>query len=156
MTDVDPLGGLSSEAPRPETPAPRAPQRPERHRPPAAPTTLVLLALLGAMFLVEVTVGGKLGGDPLTLFRLGALSPAAVLDGDWWRLGSYAFLHAGPVHLLFNAYALWILMRPLEGMFGSASALERCNRSRCRGAPTCRWSTWPAISTGSNSSVRSS
>jgi membrane associated rhomboid family serine protease len=75
------------------------------------------------MFLVEVGVGGKLGGDSLALFRLGALSPAAVLDGDWWRLGSYAFLHAGPVHLLVNAYALWILMRPLEGMFGAAPAL---------------------------------
>jgi membrane associated rhomboid family serine protease len=75
------------------------------------------------MFLVEVVVGGTLGGDSLALFRLGSLSPAAVLDGDWWRLGSYAFLHAGPVHLLVNAYALWILMRPLEGMFGAASAL---------------------------------
>ena len=123
MTELDPLGGLGSDTPRPDTPAPRAPPRPERHHPPAAPTTLALLALLGAMFLVEVTVGGKLGGDPLTLFRLGALSPAAVLDGDWWRLGSYAFLHAGPVHLLFNAYALWILMRPLEGLFGAAPAL---------------------------------
>jgi membrane associated rhomboid family serine protease len=125
VTDPDPLGGLGNgrDAPGGETPAPRVSAERERHRPPAAPTTLVLLALLGAMFLVEVSVGGKLGGDSLALFRLGALSPAAVLDGDWWRLGSYAFLHAGPVHLLVNAYALWILMRPLEGMFGAASAL---------------------------------
>jgi membrane associated rhomboid family serine protease len=126
VNDVDPLGGLGRgpESPRGEDAPRREPEHHrERHRPPAAPTTLVLLALLGAMFLAEVLVGGKLGGDSLALFRLGALSPAAVLDGDWWRLGSYAFLHAGPVHLLFNAYALWILMRPLEGMFGAPSAL---------------------------------
>jgi len=125
VTDLDPLGGLghAPDSPRPEAPVPRAPQQRERQQPQTAPTTLVLLSVLGAMFLAEVSVGGKLGGDSLALFRLGALSPAAVLDGDWWRLGSYAFLHAGPVHLLVNAYALWILMRPLEGMFGAASAL---------------------------------
>lgn len=125
MTDLDPLGGLGRgpESPRAEVPGPGASQPHERQRQPAAPTTLVLLALLGGMFLVEIALGGKLGNDSLALFRLGALSPAAVLDGDWWRLGSYAFLHAGPVHLLVNAYALWILMRPLEGMFGAAPAL---------------------------------
>ncbi|HWE25790.1 MAG TPA: rhomboid family intramembrane serine protease [Myxococcales bacterium] len=125
MSEVDPLGGLGRgpEAPRAESPEREPAQPRERHRPPPAPTTLVLLGLLGAMFLAEIAVGGKLGNDSLALFRLGALSAAAVLDGDWWRLGSYAFLHAGPVHLLVNAYALWILMRPLEGLFGAASAL---------------------------------
>jgi len=125
VTDADPLGGLGHDAESPgrDQSVPEAPRRREVHRAPPAPTTLALLALLGAMFLVEIAVGGKFGADSLALFRLGALSPAAVLDGDWWRIGSYAFLHAGPLHLLFNAYALWILMRPLEGMFGAATSL---------------------------------
>ena len=75
------------------------------------------------MFLIEVWLGRGLGPDPVALFRLGSLSAAAVRDGDFWRLGSYAFLHAGPIHLLVNAYALWILMRPIESLFGPAVAL---------------------------------
>src|SRR3989442_12413662 len=75
------------------------------------------------MFLAEIWLGGGLDPDPVALFRLGSLSAAAVRDGDWWRLGSYAFLHAGPLHLLFNAYALWILMRPIENLFGPVVAL---------------------------------
>ena len=95
-------------------PEPSRPQPALAHaRPPATPTTVLLLALLGAGFLAEIWVGGGLGEDPLTLFRLGSLSGAAVAAGDFWRLGSYAFLHAGPVHLLVNGYALWVLMRPI-------------------------------------------
>ena len=115
MSETDPLGGL---------PEPSRPQPALAHaRPPATPTTVLLLALLGAGFLAEIWVGGGLGEDPLTLFRLGSLSGAAVAAGDFWRLGSYAFLHAGPVHLLVNGYALWVLMRPIEALFGPVVAM---------------------------------
>jgi len=124
VSDLDPLGGL----PKMEEPAAvesrsREVRAAEAHRGPPAPTTVALLALLGVMFLVEIWLGGGLDPDPEALFRLGSLSAAAVRDGDWWRLGSYAFLHGGPLHLLFNAYALWILMRPIESLFGPAVAL---------------------------------
>jgi len=115
VSETDPLGGL---------PEPSRPQPALAHaRPPATPTTVLLLALLGAGFLAEIWVGGGLGEDPLTLFRLGSLSGAAVAAGDFWRLGSYAFLHAGPVHLLVNGYALWVLMRPIEALFGPVVAM---------------------------------
>ena len=124
MSDLDPLGGL------PQTGEPAAAEvrsaevrSAETHRGPPAPTTVALLALLGVMFLAEIWLGGGLDPHPVALFRLGSLSAAAVRDGDWWRLGSYAFLHGGPLHLLFNAYALWILMRPIESLFGPAVAL---------------------------------
>jgi len=124
VSDLDPLGGL------PQTGEPAAAEvrsaevrSAETHRGPPAPTTVALLALLGVMFLAEVWLGGGLDPHPVALFRLGSLSAAAVRDGDWWRLGSYAFLHGGPLHLLFNAYALWILMRPIESLFGPAVAL---------------------------------
>ena len=115
MSEIDPLGGL----PEPPRPQPAL----VRPRPPATPTTVLLLALLGVGFLAEIWVGGGLGEDPLTLFRLGSLSSAAVRDRDYWRLGSYAFLHAGPVHLLVNGYALWVLMRPIEALFGPVVAI---------------------------------
>lgn len=124
MSDLDPLGGLPQVAENMPEDARSAQVRAAeaRHRPPA-PTTVALLALLGILFLAETWLGRGLDPDPVALFRLGSLSAAAVRDGDWWRLGSYAFLHAGPLHLLFNAYALWILMRPIEGLFGPVIAL---------------------------------
>jgi membrane associated rhomboid family serine protease len=109
----DPLGGLTSapEEPRP-APAPR--------KRPFTPTTWALLAALAAAFAAE----GFVGHDPavqssVALMRLGALFLPAVRDGDFWRIGSYAFLHIGWAHIAMNGYALWILTPQLEMTFGS-------------------------------------
>jgi membrane associated rhomboid family serine protease len=56
---------------------------------------------------------GTLWGD-LLLFG------PAVHDGDWWRLVTSGFLHAGPIHILFNMYLLWILGNMLEPTLGSS------------------------------------
>lgn len=53
-----------------------------------------------------------------TLFREGALFPALVRDGEWYRLLSAAFLHAGLYHILFNMWALWILGPGIEREVG--------------------------------------
>ena len=110
---ADPLGGLAARAPK-EPLAQRLFTRPP------TPSTRALLLLLGVCFGLQSWAGNWDSQDPLALFRLGSLYAPAVLDGDWWRLGSYAFLHIGPAHFLMNAYALWILMRPLEAMHGPA------------------------------------
>ena len=111
----DPLGGL---LPEPAPPPPRP------VRPPPTPTTIALLAALVVVFAVELIAGHDSSGqDPVTLFRMGSLYAPAVRDGDFWRLGSYAFLHIGWVHIAMNGYALWILMRPLEATFGQAVSL---------------------------------
>lgn len=149
MSDLDPLGGLPQDADGAPADRRSAEVRAaeERHRPPA-PTTVALLAVIGILFLAEIWLGRGLDPDPVALFRLGSLSAAAVRDGDWWRLGSYAFLHAGPLHLLFNAYALWILMRPIEGLFGPAVALGLFAATAIAGgeasifASTLRHSPW--------------
>ncbi len=114
----DPLGGLSP------APAPPRPTPARLRRAPPTPTTVALLAVLIAVFIAEVVVGHDSSGqDPATLFRMGSLYPPAVRDGDLWRIGSYAFLHIGWVHIAMNGYALWILMRPLETTFGQAVSL---------------------------------
>ena len=116
----DPLGGLAEPGQR-EQPAPPSPSV---HRAPSTPTTVALLAVLAAVFIAELIVGHDSSGqDPVTLFRLGSLYPPAVRDGDLWRIGSYAFLHIGWIHIAMNGYALWILMRPLEATFGQAVSL---------------------------------
>jgi len=46
------------------------------------------------------------------------LVPADVAAGQWWRLITAGFLHAGPLHLLLNMIALWVLGRDLEVVLG--------------------------------------
>ncbi|TMB40235.1 MAG: hypothetical protein E6J62_00285, partial [Deltaproteobacteria bacterium] len=77
MTD-DPLGGLRG----PPAPEPGfEPQREERQRRriPATPTTVLLLAVLGAGFAAQGYLGKE--GELLASFQLGSLMPAAVLQG---------------------------------------------------------------------------
>ena len=84
------------------------------------PTTavLILIALNVAMFVAEMTNGGSM--NPWTLHRLGALElPAVRVDGEYWRLLTSLFLHFGPLHLLFNLYALFIIGPGLERALGS-------------------------------------
>lgn len=84
------------------------------------PTTAVLIfiALNLGMFLLEVAMGGST--NPRTLHRLGALEPWAVrLGGEYWRLLTSLFLHYGPLHLVFNLYALFIIGPGLERLLGS-------------------------------------
>jgi membrane associated rhomboid family serine protease len=45
-------------------------------------------------------------------------APVAVADGEYYRLLTSMFLHAGILHLLLNMWALWVLGRPLEGVLG--------------------------------------
>jgi rhomboid protease GluP len=63
-----------------------------------------------------------LGGStsPLTLHRLGALEPWAIrYGGEYWRLLTALFLHYGPLHLVFNLYALFVIGPGLEQAIGS-------------------------------------
>jgi rhomboid protease GluP len=89
---------------------------PSRTRRPT-PVVLILIALNIAMFLAEFTLGGST--NPLTLHRLGALEFSAVrFGGEYWRLLASLFLHYGPLHLVFNLYALYIIGPGLEEAIG--------------------------------------
>lgn len=70
----------------------------------------VTMAMVGIM--VVVYVGQFLLGNALTL-RLGLFGPA-VAAGEWWRLVTSAFVHAGLIHIGFNAYLAWMLGRMIE------------------------------------------
>ena len=79
-------------------------------------TYLIILANL-IVFAIEVWLGGSESGK--VLYRLGALWPETVLrDGEWWRLGTALFLHAGPLHLAANMLSLWLLGRYVERLYG--------------------------------------
>lgn len=48
----------------------------------------------------------------------GALMPAAVAEGQVWRLATSIFLHSGLLHLAFNMVALYFLGTFAESAFG--------------------------------------
>jgi membrane associated rhomboid family serine protease len=83
-----------------------------------APAVLVFILLNVAAFLFEISFGDWT--DPVTLHRLGALEPyAVVVQGEYWRLFTALFLHAGSAHLFFNLFALYVLGPPLERSIGA-------------------------------------
>src|SRR4051794_11675061 len=74
--------------------------------------TYVLIGICVAAFVGELaggasTTGGGFGTSKL--FEQGALRGSEVANGDYWRLVTAGFLHAGFPHLLFNMFALWVL-----------------------------------------------
>ncbi|MEX2406930.1 MAG: rhomboid family intramembrane serine protease [Actinomycetota bacterium] len=84
--------------------------------------TKALLFAIAAVFVVEVVTGGPralFNGPPGDrLFDLGAMQPLAIADGQYWRLFSAMFLHAGLLHIGFNAYALWLFGSSVESTYG--------------------------------------
>jgi membrane associated rhomboid family serine protease len=84
-----------------------------------APATYALIAINIAVFVAEIAGGaGALdaGGSVVTH---GGLNGPAVANGDWWRIVSGGFLHAGLIHIGFNMYVLFILGSLLEPGIGT-------------------------------------
>ena len=80
-----------------------------------------LIGVNGLIFVLEVLSGGS--QDLANLYRLGGLVPENVLAGEWWRLLSSIFLHAGFSHLLLNMLALYFLGAFVESTFGAGRLL---------------------------------
>jgi membrane associated rhomboid family serine protease len=95
-----------------------------------ASVTTLLLGMIGAMYLVEISAGGPgslmTGPSGEKLINLGAsvgLAQTAngligIGAGQYWRLVSSMFLHAGLLHIAFNSYALWIFGTVVEQELG--------------------------------------
>jgi rhomboid protease GluP len=76
----------------------------------------VAVAALGASYGVPWNVG--LVVQPGQVLDEGALIPALVAQGEWWRLLSSMFLHSGAVHLGLNMLSLYFLGSFVEAAFG--------------------------------------
>src|SRR5256886_7914247 len=82
----------------------------------APPLTLVLIAANVALFGWELAAGALASRE--SIVEAGALVRDRVLAGEWWRLVSATFLHAGWDHLLGNCLVLYVVGMACEHAFG--------------------------------------
>ena len=83
--------------------------------------TKALLVAIVIPFVIEIVVGGPqalFNPSAKLLFDLGAMQPIAVAGGQFWRLFTAMFLHAGVLHVALNAYFFWLFGRVVESVFG--------------------------------------
>ena len=112
-----PVGMRCPECARQRTRVTRGATGPGRYDMPA---TYVLIALNVAAFLAEIGGGGGGFADAGSgLVDDFGLRGASVADGEWYRVLTGGFLHAGIFHLAFNMFALFILGRLLEPAIGT-------------------------------------
>lgn len=86
--------------------------------------TLSLLAVNIGVWLIMQVSGGFFNGffvnDNTALFlRFGGLYGQSVANGEYWRLFTSMFLHAGAIHLALNSFILLSLGNQLEPIYGN-------------------------------------
>ena len=85
------------------------------------PATYILIGLSVIGYLIEIATGtGGLSSNQLSQFMVdfGLYGPF-VAEGEWYRLVTSGFLHAGFIHLGFNMFLLFFLGRLLEPALGT-------------------------------------
>lgn len=100
--------------------------------------TRLLVAVNVLVYLITVAQGFGINSPGGSLFGKWILYGPLVAHGDWWRLLTATFLHAGLLHILFNMWALlwlgtvveaalghvrFLLLYLASGLAGSAGAL---------------------------------
>jgi len=88
----------------------------------ATPVTYALLAVnIGVFVLMAMVSRGS--DDPAALIAFGAKTNELLRSGEWFRLVTPIFIHAGLLHLALNSYALWVVGPQVEKLYGSARFL---------------------------------
>lgn len=92
--------------------------------------TITLIAINAAALVLDLatshsldlwgaTSGGSLSSKGLLVgAALDGNQPVGVAYGEWWRIITGGFLHAGLVHLAMNMLVLWLLGSQLESALG--------------------------------------
>ena len=80
--------------------------------------TKILIGVNALVFLISLAGEGVTARLGLYYFASYQGEPIGIADGEWYRLITASFVHAGLLHFLFNMYALWILGQSLEPVLG--------------------------------------
>lgn len=81
-----------------------------------APVTVTLVAIQVLVYIMMTLAGGST--NSAVLVRFGALQPALLQAGQWWRLVTPVFVHIGFTHLLINSITLYFIGLYIEQLFG--------------------------------------
>lgn len=86
-----------------------------------SPATYVLIGLNVLAYLAEIAggAGGLSSATSSSVISDFGLRGVSVAEGEWYRLLTGGFLHAGLFHIGFNMFALFILGRLLEPAIGT-------------------------------------
>jgi len=79
--------------------------------------TYIIISICVLFWIVSFFVGSP--KDEQGLMELGAKFNLFIDYGQTWRLVSPIFLHFGVLHMVFNGYALYLLGRMVENLYGS-------------------------------------
>jgi rhomboid protease GluP len=117
--------------------------------------TYGLIGINGLIFIAMIVSGISIvtptGYD---IVRWGGNYSPLTLSGEWWRLISCMFVHAGIIHILFNMYALLIIGIYLEPMLGKTRYLTAYF---CTGVFASLTSLWwhktPIVSAGASGAI---
>lgn len=83
--------------------------------------TYVLILINTIVFLLMFRGGSDIPANSLVTY--GALVPHLVQHGEWWRLFTAIFLHAGIAHILFNMTSLFAVGVLAERLYGTVKYL---------------------------------
>jgi len=87
------------------------------------PVTYTLITINLIVYLITAFYSHSLTNmNNQVLTNMGALyGPLTVGEGEWWRLFTSMFLHAGTMHILMNMYSLYLVGRGVEIYFNPKS-----------------------------------
>lgn len=123
-------------------------------RTPLVFVTRAIVAANLAVFAVMVLSGvGLMSPTVDDLVDWGGNYGPRTLAGQWWRLFTCTFVHAGAIHLAFNMWALWNVGRLVERMVGNFAFLVLYLVSGLTGSlASVAWNPW-VISVGASGAV---
>jgi membrane associated rhomboid family serine protease len=94
--------------------------------------TMMLIGLNVGVYFLQLAQGAPITANAGSIYEKGVLvvgglgsdgQPLGLIEGEWWRLITAAFLHYGPFHLFMNMLVLYLFGPPLEAVLGPARFL---------------------------------
>ena len=80
--------------------------------------TLILIVINVAAYALELILNLVSPRTGWAVMNYLALSPEGLLQGWFWQLITFQFMHGGPLHLLLNCAMLYMFGRPMEEGLG--------------------------------------
>ena len=89
---------------------------------PKKPYFLYAIVVVNVLFwlILEIFGGSK---NVYTLNDLGAIDPASIYSGQYWRLFAAIFMHIGLMHLVVNTISIFIIGSMVDRFYGSKQFL---------------------------------